>query len=158
MKVKEIVWAILDYISENSTKKISIEEISSVLGYSRFYIMKKFKEEIGVSIISYINILKILNSLNDLNSNKSMLKVALDNGFNSLEYYSEMFKKFIGVSPVNFKKILHNPHINYNENILNNILTLKSLRLQSTIYWEKYRKNIYPVMKLKIAKDINYSK
>ena len=68
--------------------------------------MKKFKKEIGDSIISYINKLRVYNSLSELNhTNNSIVLISINNGFNSLEYYSEMFKKIIGISPSKYRKL-----------------------------------------------------
>ena len=69
--------------------------------------MKTFKKELGISIVTYINYLKVLRSLSYFNNDDSILKIALCNGFNSLEYFSEIFKTFLGVSPITYKKYIN---------------------------------------------------
>ena len=112
MYSNEIVCDILEYIEININSKISIENICKKLNYNRYYLMKLFKKEIKISIIDYINSLRIYNSLNDIKNNNTFLKVAILNGFYSLEYFSEMFKNIIGINPSTYKKI-----INYDRNI-----------------------------------------
>ncbi len=50
--------------------------------------------------------MKIISSLNSLGNNDLLIKTALEYGFNSLEYYSEVFSKVVGVSPTVYKKYL----------------------------------------------------
>lgn len=100
MYSNELVCNILDFIDGNINKKISIEEISLKFYYNRYYIMKLFKKELGISITNYINWMRIRNSLKDINDyNYSITRIALNNGFYSLEYFSEMFHKVMGISP-----------------------------------------------------------
>lgn len=68
--------------------------------------MKKFKKELGITIKEYINIIKVLDSLTYYNSNNTILKIAIQSGYNSIEYYSEVFSKLIGVSPRVYKKFI----------------------------------------------------
>lgn len=87
--------------------KITIKDIENRLFYNKYYIVKLFKKEMGYTIFDYINNLRINNSVNDITySDKSFTRIALDNGFYSLEYFSEIFKKIIGVSPRIYKKYL----------------------------------------------------
>ncbi len=108
----ELVCNILDYINRNLFEEIKIDDIARVMYFNRTYIMKKFKRELGISIINYINTIKIYNSLKYLKYDKSILEIALKSGYNSQEYYSEMFKMVLGVSPITYKK-----YINYTKYI-----------------------------------------
>lgn len=105
----KLVCDILEYINENINKEITIDELSSLFYFNKTYIMKRFKKELGISIHSYINHIRIYNSLldfNNHNNNNYILNIAIRNGFNSLEYFSETFKKIMGVSPSIYKKFL----------------------------------------------------
>ena len=95
-----LICDILDYLDININKKISVYEIAFKFSYNKFYVMKLFKRELGISLINYINCLRIYNSIKCIqNTNDSFTKIALCNGFYSLEYFSETFNKIIGVSP-----------------------------------------------------------
>lgn len=106
MKPKELVSCIIDYINNNINRFISIDELALYFGYDKAYMMRLFKKHIGISIKEYQNNRRILNSIKGIYRNDRLLKVALDNGFNSLEYYSEMFTKVVGVSPTTYKQFL----------------------------------------------------
>ena len=90
-----LVCDILEYINKNINEKITIDDLTYEFNYNRYYLMKLFKKELDISIVNYINYKRIYNSLSSLRNDKSILMVALDNGFYSQEYYAEIFKKVI---------------------------------------------------------------
>lgn len=155
MYSSELICNILNYLDNNIYSEITIDMISSIFCYDKYYIMKKFKKEIGISIINYLNYMKIYNSLKCYKYNDSILKIAFDNGFNSLEYYSEIFKKVIGVSPMNYKKFVRYD-ISLTENdseiILNSILKLESFKRFCITYKSRVKPKEQMVKKLSIYK------
>lgn len=126
---KELIVKILDYIDTHLYVKITIDDISNTFHYNKDYIMRVFKKELKITIIEYINYKKIYNSLDSLKYNDySILKVATLHGFSSLEYYSETFKKIIGVSPTTYKKFINydkNLSIKSHTTIRNNLVNMK---------------------------------
>lgn len=101
-----IVSEICNYLVANITDDINIDDIAAKFHYNKFYLMRKFKEYTGFTINEFINECRIYNSTNPLIfTDDTILKIALNNGFNSLEYYSEKFKDVIGMSPLKFRKI-----------------------------------------------------
>ena len=103
MYSNNLICDILEYINKNIYKEIDITSLSNIFYYDKTYIMKKFKKEIGVSIFDYINRMKIFNSLSLFQYDNYILNIALNNGFNSIEYYSEIFKKIVGVNPKKYR-------------------------------------------------------
>ena len=104
MYSNELICDILEFIDTNLNRKITIEEVSKKFFYNRYYIMKLFKKELGITFINYINCMRVYNSIKSIQySNDSFTKIALCNGFYSLEYFSEIFNKVMGVSPTLFK-------------------------------------------------------
>ena len=156
MYSNELVCKILNYIDNNINKKITIEELSLRFYYNRYYIMKLFKKEIGISLFDYINNLRIYNSINSINnSNKLLIRIAIENGFYSLEYFSEMFKKIIGVSPSIYKKFYYNrytPSKNNYKLITDNIIKLNMSINKVNQYKLKRKPQTNPVRKLSIFK------
>ena len=100
MYSNKLVCDIINYLDINLNKKVSINELENVFFYNRYYIMKLFKKEMNIKIVDYINSLRIYNSMNDLRDyNYSLTSTFINNGFYSLEYFSETFKKIFVVSP-----------------------------------------------------------
>jgi len=106
MYSNNLVCDIIEYLNNNINKEITIDELSNIFFFNRTYIMKRFKKELGISIFDYINSMRILNSLPSFKDDNYFLSIAFKNGFNSLEYFSETFKKIIGVSPIIYKKYI----------------------------------------------------
>ena len=114
MYSNELICKILIYLNERTDMNISINKLSEKFFYNRFYIMKLFKSELGLTINNYMNTIKIAKAMNEIkNTNHSMLRISIDCGFNSIEYFSETFKQVLGVGPRKYKNftnyvIIHN--------------------------------------------------
>ena len=103
----ELICGILEYIDNNINKEITIDELSIIFFFNKTYIMKRFKKELGITIHEYINMMRVYNCLPLFKNDNYFLSIAIKNGFNSLEYFSETFKKIVGVNPTIYKKYLN---------------------------------------------------
>ncbi len=121
MYSNELVCNILEYLNSNINEEISIDDLSRIFFFNRTYIMKRFKKELNISINEYINSMRILNSLNLFKDDNFISSIGYKNGFNSLEYFSETFKKVLGVNPNTYKKYI-NRDINIRKEDINKIL------------------------------------
>ena len=151
MYSNELICKILEFIDNNVFSKILIDDLVNRFHYNRYYIMKLFKKEFGLSINSYINKLRVYYSLQEINNTDNLfIKVAINNGFYSLEYFSEIFKKEIGVSPSEYKKMLNYRLLD--KKIVSNIIALKNLIKRKNIYLSNKKKVDSTVLKLSIFK------
>ena len=114
--------------------------------------IRLFKREIGLTIKDYLNKIRIYNSLDlIINPNNSCLKVALETGFTSLEYYSEVFTKIIGISPLKYRQFyLKNANLsdNIKNIVINNVISLSDLKEKI----EFYLRNTKPKVMVKVKK------
>lgn len=102
---EKLVTCILEYIEQNLNERIMIDDISKEFNYDKYYIQRIFKRQLNITIKEYINERKIIKSISKIiNTDDKILKIALNNGFNSLEYYSEIFLKITSYSPLSFRK------------------------------------------------------
>ena len=153
MYSNESVCNILDYLDENINTIISIDMISSIFCYDKTYVMKRFKKELGISIVSYMNAIKIFNSLKYFKYDDSILKISMESGFNSLEYFSEIFKKIIGVSPNTYKQFIrHDIRVEADEvsTIINSLVKLDELRNKVMFYRRRVKPSTVMVKKLSL--------
>ena len=142
MKKKELITNILDYLDTNLYTKISINQISKIFFFNKDYIMRVFKNEVNITIFEYINYKKVYMSLDDLiYTNDSILSIALRSGFSSQEYFSEIFKKIIGINPSTYRKFYKYRNI-LDINLANRI-NENVIKLDNTMnYIDNYRKTV----------------
>lgn len=151
MYSNEIVLKLLDYIDNNINKKITMDELSRLFYFNKDYLMRIFKKELDVTIMDYINKRRIYNSLEELkNTDYSMVKIAMNNGYASQEYFSETFSKIIGVNPLTYRKFTKvNSNISENDyEIIRRNLTEINTILR---FIDRYKNNIPSMQVKKIA-------
>ena len=143
---------ILKYLNANIYNKIELDTLEDVFNYNKFYMIRLFKREIGLTIKDYLNKIRIYNSLDlIINPNNSCLKVALESGFTSLEYYSEVFTKIIGISPLKYRQFyLKNSNLSdkIKNIVINNVISLSDLKEKV----EFYLRNTKPKVMVKVKK------
>ena len=94
-----------DYIRQNVSKKISLEDIASTVGLSIYHFSREFKKVTGYSVMQYVNIIRCEYAQELLTSGKYKIKeVALLCGFNSYSYFSNIYKSYTGMLPSEQKK------------------------------------------------------
>lgn len=95
----------LAYISSHLSTSITIESLASCLHVSKGYLSKVFKDEMGESIVSYINRERICHALPMLHdSDMKIQDICLCVGIEDSNYFSRLFKKYMGLSPVEYQK------------------------------------------------------
>lgn len=101
---KQVVRAI-DYISEHLHSRILIKEASEHLKLSTAYLSRLFKSETGISFSDYICKAKVEEAANLLLfSEYSDLEISSLFCFSSQSHFIKVFKKYIGVTPKEYKK------------------------------------------------------
>lgn len=96
---------IIRYIEENIVSNLSIEELTSIVPLSRRSLEKKFKDAMGNSIYQFILDKKIEYITDELlNTDKSLLEIAIEVGFNDVRNAYRIFKRSTGYTPMNFRK------------------------------------------------------
>lgn len=136
MYSNDLICNIIEYLNNNINKEITIGELSLLFYFNKTYIMKKFKKELNITIHEYINTIRIYNSLIYFKDDNYILSIAFKNGFNSLEYFSEIFKKIMGVSPIIYKNYLNFKYVTNEEqeNILKNISRISNIKNKAINY------------------------
>ncbi|MDD7793630.1 AraC family transcriptional regulator [Clostridium sp. 'White wine YQ'] len=99
--LKDTIEECVEYIEDNIYNKISLDEISKETGISKYYLHRVFKSLTGESIIEYVQSRKLTSSINELvHTNKRIIDIAMDYGFNYEQSYIRAFKKKFGHTPL----------------------------------------------------------
>ena len=95
---------ILKYIQENYQRDFSLEEISQYSGFSSQYFSRYFKEQMGITFTDYVSQLRIQKAKKFLAEPDSLVSsVAYAVGFENVNSFIRMFKRYEGVSPGKYK-------------------------------------------------------
>ena len=99
---------ILDYMKENVESDFSLDDISSIFQMSKSSVIRKFKENTGITPYDFFMELKIGRALELLNDSKNrVIDVAVQCGFKNHSHFSSVFKKATGLTPTEYRhKIL----------------------------------------------------
>jgi len=96
---------ILDYIHINYNKPLTIKELSSELNMSEGHFCRIFKSITFKTPVDYLNYYRTTKAQDLLlSSDKKVLEICMDVGFNNLSYFINIFKKNIGYTPSTFRK------------------------------------------------------
>jgi YesN/AraC family two-component response regulator len=92
-------------MKEHYSEAISLESLSKSAYLSPVYLSKIFKEETGDSPINYLINMR-LNKAKELleEGDLSIKTIAKSVGYNDAYYFSKLFKKHFGVSPLKLKQ------------------------------------------------------
>lgn len=98
---------ILNYVEENYTEINRIDELAKKFSVSERYIYKIFHEAYGTSPKERINTLKLNNVCKRLKyTDLTVKELAADSGFECYEYFLRLFRKKIGCTPAEYRRVL----------------------------------------------------
>ncbi|MBR3813296.1 MAG: helix-turn-helix domain-containing protein [Spirochaetaceae bacterium] len=97
---------LFEYVEKNIENKMGLKELADFMGYSPFYISRKFMDLYGIPVTAYVRIRKLQYSIKDLLADMKVIDVAMKYSFESHEGFSRSFKSLFGSSPKDIKKHL----------------------------------------------------
>ncbi len=100
----EIV-AICEFLERNYMKNITLKDLSNLTGLSKYYLLRSFTKERGISPYCYLETIRINNAKKLLEQGMLPIDVALQTGFNDQSHFTNFFKKFIGLTPKQYLNI-----------------------------------------------------
>ena len=102
---------VLKYIDQNYMNDVTLEELSSYVGYSTYHFSRIFKKYSNTTFVNYLNRRRVKAAeLMLLESGNSITDVAMKSGFSSLTTFNRVFKRINGYTPSEYKKLYRMPH------------------------------------------------
>ncbi len=104
-KLKELIGISVNFIHNNFERDISLGDIAKFVFLSPSYFTRAFKEETGMSPINYLLKIRIERAKELLaDTSIKISDIALSVGFSNQQRFNEMFKKYAGVTPLQYRK------------------------------------------------------
>ena len=93
------------YISENFSQNITLPALAEAAGYSETYFSRLFKAQTGFGCKEFILLVRLRAAKELLiSSPKSVCEIAYECGFGDSNYFSSIFKKCEGITPVKYRR------------------------------------------------------
>ncbi|CAH1204762.1 AraC family transcriptional regulator [Paenibacillus sp. JJ-223] len=104
--IRRTVKQMIRYMSTQYAYPVSIEQMSASLGYNRAYLSRIFKQETGLSPVTYLLKLRIDKSRQLLRERPdlSIEQVSASVGLPDALYFSKQFKRFHGEAPSHYRE------------------------------------------------------
>lgn len=103
--IQEIIDEIDGCIKSHSDEAITLSRLAQKLGYSEFYVSRKFKKISGLQFREYLRYRKLAFALKEIRDTDSgILDIALNYGFSSHEAFTRAFKEAYGITPSKYRQ------------------------------------------------------
>lgn len=104
-QIHPIIKRVVDDIEEDVTKKHTLRSISKKMCVSPGHLSKLFTQEMGMSLTEYVNRKKVEYGAYLLNTTEDKVcSIAIQCGMPDNNYFSRLFKRYVGVSPAEYRK------------------------------------------------------
>lgn len=95
----------LEYIRANYMNAITITDVAKHCGYSEFYLMKLFKQFVGIPCVDYANNYRLtIAGMLLLDTTDDVSSIAYQVGFNNVSYFNRQFKSLYDTTPKVFRQ------------------------------------------------------
>jgi len=92
------------YIRSNLTKPLRISDAARLVGYTEYYLSRKFAKETGLKFADYVNRERVLYAQTLLRTTQLPIQeISALLQFSSISYFGRVFKSCAGVSPTEYR-------------------------------------------------------
>lgn len=103
--INQILQNAMNYICENYTMPITLNELAEHTYVSTYYLSRMFKKELGKNFVEYLNEVRIEKAKELLKDNRyKTYEVAELVGIQDPHYFSKIFKKYVNMTPTEYKE------------------------------------------------------
>lgn len=97
---------VLQYIEENYSNVIKLENLSDVAGVTQQHLCRLFKKHFQMRPMEYISKVRVMHAKELLDyTDKTITQISNETGFQDSSYFSVVFKRYENVTPGEYRKI-----------------------------------------------------
>ena len=93
------------YIEKHYAANISLCDLSSFTGFSKYHFIRMFTKEKGISPYRYIECIKMTEAKKLLKAGEDLSNITYQLGFSSQSHFTNFFKKYARVTPKQYSKL-----------------------------------------------------
>jgi AraC-like DNA-binding protein len=91
---------------DDCEKDESIGDVAKQLGYGKSRLYSLFSREVGMAPNDYRQRIRIKRCCEKLvQTEDSITTIGIESGFGSSQYFSRVFKKYVGVTPTDYRRL-----------------------------------------------------
>lgn len=90
---------LIRWTNENYNRKIAIEEVAKMAGYSKYHFCSRFKAETGTTYMNYLNSVRVSHACLMLRHGDSVQTVCRNCGFENTSHFIQIFKRIQHMTP-----------------------------------------------------------
>jgi AraC family transcriptional regulator len=104
MDLKETIGQCIHYVEDNLYEKFTLDDIAWDCGMSKYHLHRMFKSLTGETLMDYVLSRKLSASISELkDTNRRIIDVAMDYGFDYEQSYIRAFRKKFGLTPLKIR-------------------------------------------------------
>ena len=101
----EIVLKAQEFIENNPTAILTVDEVCNMVGVGRRTFERRFKKNTNNSILEYIQRVKVEFAKKHLETGrKTVNEIIYETGYNDIDAFRKVFKKITDLSPIDYRK------------------------------------------------------
>ncbi len=102
---KSTMERVVQYIRSNYSRELRLEQLAGIFGYNSAYLGKVFHQYTGENFNNYLDRIRITEAKRLLETDDyKVYEVAEMVGYSNINYFHNKFKKYVGISPLNYKR------------------------------------------------------
>lgn len=106
-EIPSFIDKVRDYCLMHVDRELTVDELATVAGYSRYHFIRQFHKYYGMSPMEFVADLKMRLAVRLLQTEKLTVKEVADRcGFSSASYFCKVFLKHHGKTPAQFRDFL----------------------------------------------------
>lgn len=94
-----------EYVKANFMKELTLKDIAKAMGYTEYYLSRKFQQEMGIRLLDYIKNVRLeYAKVWLISTDKSIQEISEQLRFGTRNYFTRVFKEKTGKTPAAYRE------------------------------------------------------
>lgn len=121
---------IIDYVSQNFTRKITLDQVAELTGISRFRLSHFIREHMGISFMEFLTYMRFENALRLLrDSNMKVMDISRASGFSDVKYLNRLVRERFKMTALKYRKMVRETKKSRGMDVSNRDLFFQELKI-----------------------------